>query len=43
MGEYLVIPLYYAKSADVIGTAIGGAEIDGTLGQPLLQNLYLKS
>jgi peptide/nickel transport system substrate-binding protein len=43
MGEYLVIPLYYAKSADVIGTAIGGAEIDGTLGLPLFQNLFLKS
>ncbi len=43
MGQYLIIPRYYTKSANVIGTAIGGAVMDGTLGVPLFQNLFLKS
>lgn len=43
MGLYAVLPRYYSKIANVIGTAIGGAEADGTFGMPFFQNMFVKS
>jgi peptide/nickel transport system substrate-binding protein len=43
MGMYLVIPRYYTKMAIVVGTRIGGAGADSSLGQPNYLNLYVKS
>ncbi|NUR52403.1 MAG: ABC transporter substrate-binding protein [Hamadaea sp.] len=43
MGMYVVIPLYYDKMAIVMGTNIGGAEGDGTMGMPYFNNMFLKS
>jgi peptide/nickel transport system substrate-binding protein len=43
MGQYVVLPLYYTKMADVAGTGIGGAEGDGTMGEPFFVNMYVKS
>ncbi|WP_213450610.1 ABC transporter substrate-binding protein [Rhizomonospora bruguierae] len=43
MGQYVAIPLYYNKMANVMGTAIGGAEGDGTVGMPFFPNMYVKS
>jgi len=43
MGLYLALPIYYGKMAVVIGTKIGGAEGDPTMGLPLFTNLFVKS
>jgi peptide/nickel transport system substrate-binding protein len=42
MGMYIVIPRYYDKMANVIGTQVGGAEGDGTMGMPFFLNMYVK-
>jgi len=43
MGMYLVLPRYYNLVGQVIGTNIGGARDDVTLGLALFSDLYLKS
>jgi peptide/nickel transport system substrate-binding protein len=43
MGMYVAMPRYYAKMAVVVGSNIGGAEGDATMGLPLFTNLFLKS
>lgn len=43
MGMYVALPRYYGKLAFVIGTNIGGAEGDATMGEPFYPNLYLKN
>jgi len=43
MGMYVALPLYYDKMAVVMGTAIGGAEGDGTMGMPFFVNMFVKS
>jgi len=43
MGMYVALPRYYNKLANAIGTKIGGAEGDPTMGLPLFQNLFIKS
>ncbi len=43
MEMYVAIPLYYDKMAVLVGTNIGGAEGDGTMGMPFFVNMYLKS
>jgi peptide/nickel transport system substrate-binding protein len=43
MGQYVAIPWYYTKMADVLGTNIGGAVGDSTMGMPFFMNMYLKS
>ncbi|MEV6968128.1 ABC transporter substrate-binding protein [Hamadaea sp. NPDC051192] len=42
MGQYIAIPRYYDKLAFVMGTGIGGAEGDGTMGMPFFLNMYVK-
>lgn len=42
MGMYIVIPRYYNKMAVVIGTGVGGAEGDGTMGMPFFLNMFVK-
>jgi len=41
MGKYVVLPLYYNKMAVVRGSAIGGAEGDGTMGMPFFPNMFV--
>jgi len=41
--RYVFIPLYYDKLAVVVGTNIGGAEADSSMGMPLFTNMFLKS
>ena len=43
MGMYVAMPRYYSKMAVVVGTNVGGAEGDATMGLPLFPNLFLKS
>jgi len=43
MGMYLALPRYHTKMAVVVGTNVGGAEADATVGLPFFPNLYLKS
>ncbi|GGS56546.1 ABC transporter [Actinokineospora fastidiosa] len=43
MEMYLVIPRFYMKTAFIVGTAVGGAAADSSLGQPTYTNLYVKS
>ncbi|MBO3742778.1 ABC transporter substrate-binding protein [Actinoplanes flavus] len=43
MKQYAAIPYYYTKFGIVIGTNVGGAEADPTMGMPLFTNLFLKS
>jgi peptide/nickel transport system substrate-binding protein len=43
MGMYLGLPLYYTKTALVIGTNVGGGGVDGTQGMPNVENLFLKT
>ncbi|MFD0782591.1 ABC transporter substrate-binding protein [Micromonospora azadirachtae] len=43
MGMYVALPRYYGKLAFVVGTNIGGAEGDATMGEPFYPNLYLKN
>jgi len=43
MGMYVAVPLYYSKTATVVGTNVGGGLIDGTQGLPEFFNLFLKS
>jgi len=42
MGMYVVIPRYYDKMAIVVGTSVGGAEGDGTMGMPFFLNMFVK-
>jgi peptide/nickel transport system substrate-binding protein len=42
MGMYVVIPRYYDKMAIVVGTGVGGAEGDGTMGMPFFLNMFVK-
>ena len=42
MGMYIVIPRYYNKMAVVVGTGVGGAEGDGTMGMPFFLNMFVK-
>ncbi len=42
MGMYVALPRYYNKLANVMGTGVGGAEGDGTMGMPFFQNMYVK-
>ncbi|WP_305790210.1 ABC transporter substrate-binding protein [Symbioplanes lichenis] len=41
--QYLYIPFYYTKAANVIGTNVGGASVDPSGGMPAFFNLFLKS
>jgi len=43
MGMYIAIPRYYDKMALVMGTKVGGAEGDGTMGMPFFVNMFVKS
>jgi len=43
LGMYVAIPLYYNKLANIRGTAVGGAEGDGTMGMPFFVNMFVKS
>jgi|SwirhisoilCB2_FD_contig_91_1108781_length_2220_multi_3_in_0_out_0_2 peptide/nickel transport system substrate-binding protein len=43
MEQYVVIPRYYDKLANVQGSNIGTTVGDPTMGIPLFQNMYLKS
>ncbi|GAA2519551.1 ABC transporter substrate-binding protein [Pilimelia columellifera] len=43
MEKYVFLPSTYSKMADVVGTNVGGAEGDPTMGLPFLPNVYLKS
>jgi peptide/nickel transport system substrate-binding protein len=43
MGQYVALPWFYTKMANVAGTNIGGAEADATVGMPFFINMYLKS
>jgi peptide/nickel transport system substrate-binding protein len=40
---YVALPRYYTKLADVMGTGIGGAEGDATMGEPFYVNMFVKS
>ncbi len=42
MGMYIAIPRYYDKMAIVVGTGVGGAVGDGTLGMPFFLNIFVK-
>jgi peptide/nickel transport system substrate-binding protein len=42
MNMYIVIPRYYDKMAIVVGTGVGGAEGDGTMGMPFFINMFVK-
>jgi peptide/nickel transport system substrate-binding protein len=42
MGMYVVLPRYYNKMAVVVGTQVGGAEGDGTVGMPFFPNMFVK-
>jgi peptide/nickel transport system substrate-binding protein len=42
MGMYVVLPRSYNKAANVMGTGLGGVEIDGTMGMPFFVNMYVK-
>jgi len=42
MGMYMAIPRYYDKMAIVVGTGVGGAEGDGTMGMPFFLNMFVK-
>jgi peptide/nickel transport system substrate-binding protein len=43
MGMYIAIPRYYDKMAILMGTSLGGAEGDATMGMPFFVNMYVKS
>lgn len=43
MGMYVALPRYYDKMAILVGTKIGGAEGDGTMGMPAFFNMFVKS
>jgi hypothetical protein len=43
MGMYIALPRYYSKNANIIGTRIGGAETDPTMGMPFFNNIFVKS
>ncbi|NUT37634.1 MAG: ABC transporter substrate-binding protein [Hamadaea sp.] len=42
MGMYVAIPLYYDKLAYLVGTGIGGASGDGTMGMPYFLAMSVK-
>lgn len=42
MSRYVVLPRYYYKVAVVIGTNIGGALVDSTMGMPNYKSMFLK-
>jgi peptide/nickel transport system substrate-binding protein len=42
MKMYVGIPFYYTKMGVVVGTKIGGAEADPTMGLPFFPNMYVK-
>ena len=42
MGMYIVLPRYYAKNANVMGTRIGNAVNDVTVGMPFFPVMYVK-
>jgi len=42
VGMYAAIPRYYTKSAIVVGTKVGGTEIDATQGMPFFVNMFVK-
>jgi peptide/nickel transport system substrate-binding protein len=43
MGLYVALPRYYDKVGILVGTNIGGAEGDPTMGMPFFANMFLKS
>lgn len=43
MEKYVAIPLYYDKIANVMGTNVGGAVVDVTMGMPWFSNIFVKS
>ncbi len=43
MKQYVVLPRYYDKTANVMGTNIGGAEADPTMGMPAFFNMFAKA
>jgi peptide/nickel transport system substrate-binding protein len=43
MEQYVAIPRYYDKAANVVGTNLGTTTMDPTLGMPLFLNMYLKN
>jgi peptide/nickel transport system substrate-binding protein len=43
MEQYVAIPWYYTKMAQVQGTNIGGGVADPTQGMPFFPETYLKS
>ena len=42
MGKYVALPWYYTKMAVVMGSNVGGATGDATVGMPFLPDLFLK-
>jgi peptide/nickel transport system substrate-binding protein len=42
MKMYVAIPFYYTKMGVVVGTKIGGAEADPTMGMPFFPNMFVK-
>ena len=43
MGMYVGLPRYYTKTANIIGSNIGGAISDNAAGMPHFPNMFLKS
>ena len=43
LGMYVALPRYYGKLAFAIGTNIGGAEGDASVGEPFYLNMFLKN
>jgi peptide/nickel transport system substrate-binding protein len=43
MGKYIALPWYYTKMAVPVGTNIGGAVADATVGMPFFPDMFLKS
>jgi len=43
MSQYVAIPRYYDKMAILVGTQIGGAEGDATMGMPFFPNMFVNS
>jgi len=43
MSQYVAIPRYYDKMAILVGTQIGCAEGDATMGMPFFPNMFVNS
>ena len=43
MGQYVALPWYYTKMAILVGSGIGGAVGDATVGMPFLPDLFVSS